>query len=1406
MWKYIKVSLVLFLTAVICALGVAGVNYLTSPKIEEYKTEQKLKAYKEIFADMDASKSEIISDGFKSGYIKEKVVVRSADKDLGYAFNASGKNTYGPIALVVGFDPEGNLLDIVIIENGQTGGRGEMIKNWVESTFVSGMTPTQIDKAPIHAGATIGSNLVKSLLNACLAELGIKTEIQEKLEKYFGEVVDMSKSKTDDLVHYANQLALSYVVKNAKGETLGYYFEYIKGEEVVEIALDSNYQALENVTATELELEVAVSEVKNEFKEDLALKVMFGDNLTVTEKEEFATPNDSKVIKYSSVARENESLGSFVVIERKNTYGLIQLLVGINADNTLNSLFIVDATQTEGKNLQLSQFVSKFTNGMSGLESIDVEAISGATFAANTVKDIIADAFEIITGTRPSKGYDEQYKTLFENVDLSKSTDYDLTDKPNKDSFLEAKELKDAKGNLLGYGFILAGDVPEWAGASVKIMVGVQTDGKLKDVIMLEDHSTSGSVSEDYMNKFIAGMTQNDVTALPDTGAGASYTFKKVKELVKFALMVVSSPYETFYIDGFEGISIDNSEISSTVSHKEVLEKIVAKDANGQVLGYGFVISTSNVYGYNIFLVTLDASGNFKGILDIENNHSNLDESMAKPEFSTLFPAGLTYDQIKDLEVGAGSTYTKEVVKLGILIAMEEHLGSTSEILENELLIKELFDNAVMAHTNINTLITNKAFIKKAFTVGGSANYQDGVVIGYLYVLSIENRDVVIDLAIAINADKTYRSAKILNWTQKDNQLNDNIIPGVPTPSFSDTLRGNIEKYLNTFVNGMTLQQVKLHANLDRAYFTSETIKSAIKLAISEANGQTYNYDINTSYNYDQVYMSYIEGIDLRNSEEVLLESNRPEILSGIKLINKNKELFGYAYIVENINVYSHNYILVVLNKDGNVVRVVDVENNHGSLNSIEGYINNGILDKDKNGLTFEEVANLSYNIHDWDSSLGADAHASFTIEQTKIALMMVLENHSQKYNDSLIYELGVKDIYPFTVYGRDKDIISNVVDKDITFAHEVYGYRAYADNQKLGFAFAIKNETEGLMIGVNNKGLFTGYSVLVKEFYSAEELSFLSKIEANASIDKVKAMEETAATKEIKALVVKLMTEGLNFADKTEYDGFIKQVFSEYFPYNSLLIEEFKSHKLSEATLNETGIITAVTVKNIKNEVLGRAYIVKIVNGYSWHIMAVGLDLNNNLVKVVDVDNFHPGDGNKADITAHLETFEAGMTYEDVLNYKVDPEAHGTYTREQINLAIYIAMSESISDSKVKYEVAAKTIFNTMISTKSEIITKFNDSSITFGYKVTGLVNYNTNPYDPTQGLVGYAYAIKSGNLEIMVGITNDNKVKAIYCFGEKQNVDDFAGKTKEEVEALENSEIKTLVLKVFNELGGNK
>ena len=223
-------------------------------------------------------------------------------------------------------------------------------------------------------------------------------------------------------------------------------------------------------------------------------------------------------------------------------------------------------------------------------------------------------------------------------------------------------------------------------------------------------------------------------------------------------------------------------------------------------------------------------------------------------------------------------------------------------------------------------------------------------------------------------------------------------------------------------------------------------------------------------------------------------------------------------------------------------------------------------------------------------------------------------------------------------------------------------------------------------------------------------------------------------------------------------------------------------------------------------NNHIGYVYIVRVENVYSWHIMAVGLDLNNNLVKVVDVDNFHPSDGNKADITAHLETFEAGMTYEDVLNYKIDPEAHGTYTREQINLAIYIAMSESINDSKVKYEIAAKSIFNTMISTKSEIITKFNDNSILFGYKVTGLVNYDTNPYDSTQGLIGYAYVIKSNNLEIMVGITNDNKVKTIYCFGDKQNVDSFAGKNKAEIEALEDSEIKTLVLKVFNELGGNK
>ena len=138
--KYLKITLILFGICLVCALATAGVNMFTAPKIAEYKEEQKMAAYLELFPEMSASNSEFINSGFSSSYVKEKCIVKDANgNNLGYGFQVSGANTYGTITLVVALDNEGNLRSIKATENSQTGGRNTMIDEYIAG-FTSGMT------------------------------------------------------------------------------------------------------------------------------------------------------------------------------------------------------------------------------------------------------------------------------------------------------------------------------------------------------------------------------------------------------------------------------------------------------------------------------------------------------------------------------------------------------------------------------------------------------------------------------------------------------------------------------------------------------------------------------------------------------------------------------------------------------------------------------------------------------------------------------------------------------------------------------------------------------------------------------------------------------------------------------------------------------------------------------------------------------------------------------------------------------------------------------------------------------------------------------------------------------------------------------------------------------------------
>ena len=1037
MKKYLKITLILFSICLVCALATAGVNLFTAPKIAEYQEEQKMAAYMELFEGMSASNSEFITEGFNSSYVKEKVIVKDeTGNSLGYGMQVSGKNSYGTITLVVALDNEGNLKSIKCTENGQTGGRNTMINEYL-TQFSSGMTATDVANQPVYSGATYGSNLVKSLLAAAFSEAGIMSPIQEKLVGIFGNSVDMGNTVEDTSFIYAQQITLGYEVKDGNNNVLGYYYEVnvtnrfgninvgvalnkdytlkqINQIEVVQkpygendtttIAKDflngmqagSNYDAINGLattagatistTSAKVAVLVAMKEAQNQFDEDLASRIMFYNYTTKVDAE----GKLDNVDKYQTVKNGENNLGSVVCVKDSNKYGEIGLYVGITSSNTLAGIFITSNGQTAGRADSLSDYMNNFTSGMTGEEVISEDNYTGATFASNTVKDLLATAFEQVTGERPQLGYDSYYEKAFTGVDLSKSQ---AIEEFKSENISEGKILYDASGNVLGNAYVISG-TNELDG-TLTLMVAVKTDGKLQgvqDISNIQTGTASGLL-DDYHNNFISGMSTSDVEGV-GTVSGATVGSKHYKSLVIECMAEVES-YNSYYETIFGEVTF---EVIKDVNRTNIIQAVTAK--NGEtVLGYAYIIRLENVYGYNVMCVALNSDGTYKKLIDVENNHADL------TEISTVFEDGSDMTEIiaqgnSDQAIEIGASYTSEIATLGIKIAMDAYSNTLTESISDELYIKQLFNNAVMRKTNKIT-ITNTA-ISKAYQVVGSANFLDDQVLGYVYFLTVENEDVLMSLIVGVSAEGNYIGSIMTKYETKG-QTN---ISG----SFADTLQGRVETYLNDLI-GYNDSDIRVAPYFEAGSYASQLVKYALRLCIAESKNKVYaKPDL---YSDNQIYIDALGDVDLTSATRLPEGENEflyPETISGIKLADETQ-----AYIVKGMDVYSRNYILVHIAKDGSLISIYDVENNHGSIS--------GVLDFFDTGMTEEDVNKIDYN-----PTNDPQAHSSYTVEMTRLAILIAMQEFNSAASNTVNYELAVKDLYPFAIYTRGVDLLDSVV------------------------------------------------------------------------------------------------------------------------------------------------------------------------------------------------------------------------------------------------------------------------------------------------------------------------------------------------------------------------------------------
>jgi electron transport complex protein RnfG len=193
--KYIiKLTVTLFVTCVIVAGLLGGVNAITKDKIAAINWEKTVKAMKAVVADPEATTfsdalentAEMEAACLAGGATLQSVYeVQVGGEAAGYAIKVSASGSQGAIEMMVGVDGEGVVTGVSIVKHSETSGIGTKVADneptasgvGVLSQFegMSAADGTLTVGANVDAisGATVSSRGVTGGVNAALAVAGV---------------------------------------------------------------------------------------------------------------------------------------------------------------------------------------------------------------------------------------------------------------------------------------------------------------------------------------------------------------------------------------------------------------------------------------------------------------------------------------------------------------------------------------------------------------------------------------------------------------------------------------------------------------------------------------------------------------------------------------------------------------------------------------------------------------------------------------------------------------------------------------------------------------------------------------------------------------------------------------------------------------------------------------------------------------------------------------------------------------------------------------------------------------------------------------------------------------------------------------------------------------------------------
>lgn len=188
--KYIiKLTVTLFLTCLVVAAALGGVNAITADKIAAINWENTQKAMKAVVADPENTEfsdaleltDEMTSAAATAGGTLDSVYeVLVNGENEGYAIKVVASGSQGNIEMMVGVDSEGTVTGVSIVDNSETAGIGSKVMENEALASGVGVLDQFVGKSAADGALEVGSN-VDAISGATVSTKGVTTGVNAAL-------------------------------------------------------------------------------------------------------------------------------------------------------------------------------------------------------------------------------------------------------------------------------------------------------------------------------------------------------------------------------------------------------------------------------------------------------------------------------------------------------------------------------------------------------------------------------------------------------------------------------------------------------------------------------------------------------------------------------------------------------------------------------------------------------------------------------------------------------------------------------------------------------------------------------------------------------------------------------------------------------------------------------------------------------------------------------------------------------------------------------------------------------------------------------------------------------------------------------------------------------------------------